>query len=130
MTNKEIVQTAFDNFSKGNIPAILEVLSDDVTWEFNGPSILPFAGLRKGKEGALDFFMQLSTSSDVTSFIPKEYIAEGDRVIALGEATATAKQTGKTAHNRWVMAWTFKEGKVTHYHNYSDTYDLAQSFMN
>ena len=130
MTNKELVQTAFDNFSKGNIPAILEVLSDDVVWEMNGPAnIFPYAGARKGKAEVLDFFAQLGATSDFQVFQPKEYIAEGDKVVALGEAVATNKQTGKTSQNQWAMVWTFNNGKVTHYHNYSDTYDIAQSFI-
>lgn len=130
MTNKEQVQTAYDNFAKGNIPAILDILSDDVHWEMNGPAdIFPYAGKRKGKEQVMDFFTQVASTSDFQVFQPTAFIAEGDKVVALGEAVATNKQTGKTSRNNWAMAWTFSDGKVTHYHNYSDTYDIAQSFI-
>jgi hypothetical protein len=129
MTNKERVQSAYGHFANRNIPAILELLSDDVIWELRGPSVIPFAGSRKGKEGAMEFFNQLGTSSDFQSFTPQEFIEEGNTVVALGEAIATSRETGKTAHNYWAMVWTFRDGKVIHYRNYSDTYDLAQSFM-
>ena len=52
-----------------------------------------------------------------------------DKVVALGEAVATNKQTGKTSNNQWAMYWIFDNGKVTHYQNFSDTYDIAQSFI-
>ena len=68
-------------------------------------------------------------TSDFQVFQPKEYIAEGDKVVALGEAVATNKQTGKTSQNQWAMYWTFSNGKVTYYQNFSDTYDIAQSFI-
>lgn len=128
MTNKELVQLSFENFGKGNIPGILEILSDDIIWEMNGPAHIPFAGSRKGKEAVLDFFIHLAATSDFQSFTPKEFIAEGDKVVALGEAVATNKQTGKQTKNNWAMAWTFSNGKVTHYYNYSDTYAVAETF--
>ncbi len=131
MTNKEIVQTAFENFSKGNVAGILEVLSDDVTWEMNGPDkLVPYFGSRKGKAEVADFFSQIAATSDFKNFEPQVFIEEGDKVAAMGIAVATNKQTGKTSTNHWAMAWTFNNGKVTHYRNYSDSYDIAQSFMN
>ncbi len=129
MTNKELVQTAFDHFSKGNIPGLLEMLSDDIIWEMNGPDLIPYAGVRNGKAGALDFFTKLAATHDFQVFEPQQYIAENDTVAATGVAKTTNKLTGKSSTNHWAMTWTFKDGKAIHYHNYSDTYDIAQSFI-
>ncbi len=128
MTNKEIVQMSFENFSKGNIPGILAVLSDDVVWDMNGPDFIPYSGVHYGKAGALDFFTKLAAAHDFQAFEPQVYIAENDKVAAMGIAATTNKLTGKSSTNRWAMLWTFNNGKVTHYMNYSDTYDIAQSF--
>jgi len=129
MTNKELVQSAFDNFSKGNIAGILDMVSDDIVWNMNGPDVIPFAGQRKGKAEVMDFFAQIAASSEMEKFEPQTFVAEGDKVVAFGVAVATSKKTGKRATNRWAMSWTFSDGKATQYHNYSDTYELAQSFV-
>jgi len=39
MTNKESVQTLYDLFGQGNVPAILDLVTDDITWTCPGPSI-------------------------------------------------------------------------------------------
>jgi len=130
MTNKELVQSAFENFQKGNVAGIMEMMSDDIVWDMNGPvAILPFAGPRKGKAEVMDFFAQIAATSDFQKFEPQAYVAEGDNVAAFGVAVATNKQTGKQATSRWAMSWTFSDGKATKYHNYSDTYELVQSFI-
>ncbi len=129
MTNTELVQSAFENFSKGNVAGILDMISDDIVWDMNGPDIIPYAGSRKNKAEVMDFFAKIAATSDFQKFEPQVFVAEGDKVVAMGVAVATVKQTGKQATNRWAMCWTFKDGKAIQYYNYSDTYALAESFM-
>jgi ketosteroid isomerase-like protein len=129
MTNKEIVQSAFENFGKGNIAGIMDIMSDDIVWNMSGPDIIPFAGHRRGKAEVMDFFAQIAGSQNMEKFEPQSFVSEGDRVVAFGVAVATSKKTGKRATNNWAMSWLFKDGKAIEYNNYSDTYALAESFM-
>ena len=128
MNNKTIVQQLYMDFLQGNIPAILDHLSDDIIWNVHGPSIIPYSGNRKGKDGALDFFGQLKATTTFQKFEAEAFIEEGDKVIALGVAHFTTLTTQKQGENRWAMAWTFKDGKVIHFENYIDTYNIAESF--
>jgi ketosteroid isomerase-like protein len=58
MTNKETTQAIYDLFGKGDVPAILDLVTDDVTWTCPGPTqILPYAQFYRGKKGVAEFFV-------------------------------------------------------------------------
>ena len=128
MNNKAIVQQLYMDFQQGNIPAILSKLSDDINWNVHGPAIIPYAGIRKGKAGAMEFFSQLKATTTFEKFEAETFIEEGDKVIALGVAHFITLSTQKKGVNRWVMAWTFRDGMAIDYENYIDTYNIAESF--
>ena len=41
-TNAEVVQETYEAVGRGDIPALLDLLTDDVEWTFQGPSSIPF----------------------------------------------------------------------------------------
>ena len=108
MSNSAIVQQLQADFGQGNIPRILNTLSDDITQNVHSPAIIPYAGIRKGKSGAMDFFNQVGASSTYEKFEPQTFIEEGDKVIAIGEAHFTTLATGKKGVSSRAMAWTLK----------------------
>ena len=46
---------------------------------------------------------------------------KANRVIALGNYKATAHATGKSYECDWVMSFTFRDGKVTKFQEFTDT---------
>ena len=129
MTNKEIVQQMYVDFGQANIQGILDAISDDIIWDTPGPELIPWAGIRNGKAGAMDFFNQVGATTTYEKFEPQAFIEEGDKVIALGVAHFTTTTTGKKGVSPWIMAWTFKNGKAVHVKNHWDTYAIAETFM-
>lgn len=129
MTNKEIIQQMYVDFGQGNIQGILNAISDDIIWDTPGPSLIPWAGIRHGKPGVMDFFKEVGTSTTYQKFEPQSFIEEGDKVIATGIANFTSTKTSKKEVSPWIMAWTFKSGKPIHVKNLWDTYAIAQTFM-
>jgi ketosteroid isomerase-like protein len=129
ITNKQIVQDAYAHFAKGNIPALLNNLTDDVIWTTPGPkSIIPWVGIHKGKQQVAEFFKLINENIEFLKFEPKEYITEGDKVVVLGHWEAKSKKSGKTGGSDWTMVFTLKNGKVCEYHEYSDTYVSVITF--
>ena len=129
MTNKQIAQQMYADFGQGNVPGILNVLSDDVTMDTPGPSSIPWAGIRNGKAGAMEFFQQVGSSTVYEKFEPQAFIEEGDKVVALGVADFKTISTGKKGTSPWIMAWTFKNGKAIHVKNQWDTFAIAETFV-
>jgi len=46
-TSAAVVQQAYEAFGKGDIPALLELVADEVDWELIGPKSLSYAGRRR-----------------------------------------------------------------------------------
>lgn len=57
---------------------------------------------------------------DIQRFEPKEFIAQGERVVVLGQEEIRIKATGKTLENDWAHVFTLRNGTVTHFQEYID----------
>lgn len=127
MTNKEIIEKMYVDFVQGNVPEILNAMSDNVVINTPGTGIITWAGTWKGKEGAMEFFKNVGTSTTYLKFETSGFVAEGDKVVAIGNADFTSAKTGKSGKSDWVMVWTLQDGKATHVLNQWDTEAIAES---
>ncbi len=126
--NKRVVRSIFEAFGRGDVPGVLANLSEDVTWDAPGPPHVPYFGERRGHGGAVEFFTQLGTNVDFEHFEPRAFVAEGDRVVALGRERGRVKATGRTFDNDWALVFTVSGGKVTALQIYENTAAIAEAF--
>ena len=56
------VKAIYEAFGRGDVPAILSELAADVSWEFEGPSQIPYTGTRRGVEQVMGFFEGIAAS--------------------------------------------------------------------
>jgi ketosteroid isomerase-like protein len=126
--NKRVVQTVFEKFGRGDVPGLLEMITEDAEWAAPGPRVVPYFGERRGPEGALEFFKQLGSAVEFESFEPGDFIAEGDRVVALGRERGRVRSTGKVFDNAWALVFTVRDGKVAGLRIYENTAAIAEAF--
>jgi ketosteroid isomerase-like protein len=120
--NVQSVQSAYPAFSRGDIQAVLEALTDDVEWVLPGPpAVLPFAGIRRGREQVLQFFAVLAETLTFEQFEPRELIAQDDKVVVLGHSRDRMRSTGRVIENEWAAVFTLRDGKIARYQVYEDT---------
>ena len=119
--NRSIVQQAYNNFKTGNIEGLLNLLSDDITWTLPEMAGVPFAGARTGRASVAEFFATVGALQEPLKFEPRELIAEGDRVIALGSYTWRVKANSREFSGDFAHAWTIRDGRATEFHEYTDT---------
>ena len=129
-TNLEIIRQAYADFSQGNIPALLDALSDNIEWELPASAHVNFSGVFKGKDQVLNFFQHVAAENDFSEFSPNTFIADGGHVVVLGHLTATAKPSGKTSSNKWAHYWLLKDGKAIRHYEYADTAEIRDAFAN
>jgi uncharacterized protein len=115
----QVVQNAYAAFQRGDIQTILDSLTHDVQWI--APAIEPVAGTYRGPGEVASFFQRVNEISEFASFEPREYVAQGDRVIALGRYKATVRQTGRAYDCDWAMAFGFRDGKISTFQEFTDT---------
>lgn len=120
--NTRVVQEAYAAFSRSDVQAILDRLDDGIVWKglYGAGPHVPSAGERRGKAQVAEFFKQVADNVNFSTFEPKEFIADGDKVIALGHYTATTP-IGKAFDSDFAMVFTLRNGKVTAFQEFTDS---------
>jgi len=121
--NVETVKDFFAAIGRGDREALLALAADDIEWIIPGRN-WPLAGTYHGHAGLANLLETASRSLD-TSTEPREYLARGDRVLAVGIATGKVKATNKAFVDNWVFAITVRGGKLITIREYVDTQALA-----
>jgi uncharacterized protein len=127
--NLQAVQQIYDAFHQGDIDSILRALADDVEWHQPGPTdVLPWAGTRHGRAQVAQFFTAVGETLDLLQFEPREFLAQGDKVVVFGYEQALAKPTNRTFESEWVMVFTLRDGQVVRFRAYHDTAAMVIAF--
>lgn len=127
--NIQIVQESYSRFTSGDIPGLLNLLADDILWETPEIENAPFAGARRGLEEVGEFFALLNETEETTLFEPTEFIAQGDRVVALGKYGATVRETGRSYETDWVHVFTVEDGKIQSFTEFFDNALASRAFQ-
>ena len=128
--NTKVVQDSYAAFLRRDIPALLELMSDDIQWEpvIGAGRHVPFAGQRAGKSQVAEFFRLVSETEDFEQFEPREFVAQGDKVVTLGHYRAVTKSTGKRFESDFVMVFTLRDGKVIKFQEFTDSAGINATF--
>ena len=125
--NLETVKQIYAAFGRGDIPAILDTLADDVAWEAWADNSAAKVGVpwlvpRHGKAGAADFFGLIGTTFVVKKFRVLSLMDGGDQVAAEFEIECDVPSTGGHYRDEEMHLWTFDAtGKVIRLRHYTDT---------
>jgi ketosteroid isomerase-like protein len=116
-----LARRAYENFKSGDIKSLLDSLTEDVDWRLPEMANIGFAGERKGRERVGEFFADLAESQESLSFEPREFIAQGDKVVALGSYRWRVKKNGRDYGGEWAHVFTIRDGKIAGFHEYMDS---------
>jgi len=123
MSPIQTVQSIYEAFGRGDIPAILAQLAEDVAWEYDKADAgIPWLVPRRGRAEVAKFFEALGLC-DFQKFQPKTLL-EGDRlVVALNDVDFTVRATGQAVSEvDEVHLWHFDAaGRVARFCHKTDT---------
>ena len=126
--NLRIVQEGYADFARGDIQTLLGKFADDIEWVIPGSKDNPLTGTYKGRNRVGEFFKLLSDLTEIGTFEPREFVAQGDKVVVLGGETGRVKSSGRTFQAEWAMAFTLRNGKVVKFQEYTDTANIDAAF--
>ena len=121
MNNLEIVKSTYEGkTSMENGKNLQQHLASNATWtEAAG---FPYAGTYIGFEAiAKNVFSRLGSEWLDYKFVPEEYVASGDKVVAYGTYSGTYKKTGKYFEARVAHVWKLEEGKIVSFEQFVDS---------
>ena len=119
--NLDVIRRGYEAFGRGDINALLESFDEHITWVTPGPPELATSGNRSGRQAVAQFFAAVNDVFEIQRFEPKEFVAQGDRIVVLGSETARARATGKVVDLDWVHAFTMRDSKVIAFQEFFDT---------
>jgi uncharacterized protein len=124
--NVRVVKDFFAAMGSGDKQALLALVAEDIEWIIPGEG-WPLAGTHRGHTGLAATLRKASEEVEMTYPKPPEFVAQGDRVLAIGVATGKIKATNKTFRDNWVFDITVRKGKLTKIREYIDTQALARA---
>jgi ketosteroid isomerase-like protein len=123
--NVQTVKDFFAAIGRGNREGLLAPVAEDVEWIIPGED-WPLAGTRRGHAGLADLLETASKTME-TSTEPREFVAQGERVLVVGFARGKIKATNKTFEDDWIFAITVRDGRLTSIREYINTQALARA---
>src|SRR5688500_7849750 len=128
--NTAAVKQAYAAFGRADIPGVLDTLDNDVVWApVTGASpAVPMAGERRGRAAVSEFFNTLGRSLIFEVFEPRDFVAQGDKVVVLGYYRARTA-AGRPFASDWVMVFTVADGKIRRFQEFTDVAALNAAFQ-
>jgi ketosteroid isomerase-like protein len=121
MSNIDTVKQMYEAFGRGDVPAILDKLDENVEWDtdFDSPAA-PWLEPRRGRENIPGFFEAVATMQ-ITKFEPHTWGADGNKVVVVLDLEADRQGRHYVIPNEGHF-WVFNdEGKVTKFQHMTDT---------
>jgi uncharacterized protein len=126
----DIANSFYDALGRGDVPAILSLLDPQVEWT-EAERFPYYGGTWHGPQAVLaNLIVPLSGEWNGFSAKAHDFIAEGDRVVALGTYSGTFKKTGRSFSAAFAHVWTVRGGKITRFNMHTDTAKVLEALAN
>jgi ketosteroid isomerase-like protein len=126
--NVNLVRAMYAAFGSGNIPGVLAGLDPQVEWweaeNFIYAEKNPYVGPNEVLSGV---FMRLGAEWEGFAVSPKGLLDAGETVVAEGYYSGTYKKTGKPVRAQFAHLFTFRDGKLVKFQQYTDTAQFAEA---
>lgn len=107
----------------GSVDHWLELMTDDIQFRSlaGGAEKMEFTRTSTCKDEVRQYFSQLTNQWEMIHYTIHEYIAQGDRVVALGSCSFRHRQTGKILDTPKADFHKFRAGKICEFFEFYDT---------
>ena len=128
--NVSILRKAYETWDAkkaADIDCWIGIVDEDarLTSLADGASPLAFTRSRSGRSEIVEYLQDLVDTWEMLFYRVDEYVAQGDRVVAIGSMSWRNKLTRKVATTPKVDFWRMRNGKVV---EFSEFYDTARLY--
>jgi ketosteroid isomerase-like protein len=114
-----VVRAIYDDFGRGDIPAVLENFDPDMVWVESTGLI---AGTYQGPQAIVDgVFAPIGNEWETFLVEPERVVADGDVCVAVGTYRGTYRATGTSMTARFAHVWQMRDGRLVHFEQIADT---------
>jgi len=117
--NAELVRGAYAAFGRGDIPAIVDLVDDDVEW--SAPRTLPQGGVFHGRDGVMKFFESVGAGWETLAVEPEAVDELGaDKVVGIVRLSGTLRG-GKAAGYGSAHVFDVRGNKIVRFREFVDS---------
>ena len=125
-TNVEILREGYRLWNDSKAESVdywLGLLAEDVQWCSIGDGApgLEFSKTRSSKAEVVEYLQELGSEWNLIHYSVEEFVAEGDRVVVLGNCGWCNKRTGRTVESPKADFFRLKDGKIVEFFEFFDT---------
>jgi ketosteroid isomerase-like protein len=125
--NLAILQSGYDAFARGDVPAVLKLLDPKVEWNEAEHVTYWTGGSFQGPQDVVNgVFARIPQDFDGFRIEVRRMVAAGDTILVEARYRATAKATGTPLDAQVAHVWDFRDGKIVRFQQYTDTWQFAQ----
>jgi len=125
----EIVKSFYAAIAAGDVPTVLGLLHSNLEWT-EAEGFPYYSGTwREPQDVVQKLLVPLMRDWDNFSALAEDFIADGNRVVALGVYSATNKETGKAMRAPFAHVWSIADGKLKRFNMYTDTLLVDQAMQ-
>jgi ketosteroid isomerase-like protein len=127
--NVKTTQLIYEAFGRGDVPAILDHLADDVAWDQDAPGYgVPIYEPGAGKAHVGRFFDALG-GLEFERFQPMNFLGGENQVAVTIDVKVNVKVTGKSVEALEIHLWTFgPDGKITRFFHCIDRHAFVLAY--
>ena len=128
-TPVDTVRRFYDALGRGDVPAILLVLDAQVEWT-EAERFPYYSGTWHGPQAVLDnLLVPIARDWEGFSATAVDFIAQDDRVVALGQYSGINKRTGRSIAVAFAHVWTVRDGKIISFVQHTDTAKVLEAVV-
>lgn len=122
----EVVKAHYEANDRKDLPGMIADIAPDCRWtEMAG---FPCAGTYVGPEAVVEnVFKALGGMFDDYKFVLDRLLDAGGQAVGVGAYSGVNKKTGKPFTARVVHVWDVKDGKITAFEQFTDTWRVVES---
>jgi ketosteroid isomerase-like protein len=127
--NIHLVRQCYEAFLNGETERMLNYMMKSIDWELPAVEGIPFSGKRQGRDAVAEFFRLVNELQELREFRPKEFIAQGDRVVVTGHYEWTVKATRAEFGCDWCHVFHIAMGEISKFTEFTDTHKAALAYQ-
>ena len=120
--NKQTIERMYEAFGRGDIAFVIGALDPDVEWweaeNFIYADKNPYVGPQAVLEGV---FARIGQEWEGFSVTPLEVLDAGESVVGRGHYAGKYRETGRDVKAQFAHVFSFRNGKVVKFQQYTDT---------
>lgn len=123
------MQRLFPLLAEGKSAEAAALFADSVSFSIPHPPGIPWVPEVDSAEGMRTFFELLGAHVRGKEFDLRQVIVDGDDVVLVGRMVSEVLKTGRDIDTAFALHTTVREGRITRYHLYEDTYAVAKAYF-